>query len=283
MILPHGYTQDDEWRTLDAEAMSLYREGHYDRAIEVAKKALDVAEKAKNPNHPDVAVSLNNLAMLYTAQGQYAEAEPLYKRSLAIREKALGPNHPNVAASLENLAALYKATNRLTEAEDLQKRAAAIRAIIGRDESSKSPERKGLTREQMDLLWMDRTQLTSLKASALDPNTTVLTVTATGGLLNLKKSLKASDIEWAEKVMAIAEQATAASQRQDYAKAIQFYKQALEQAPECDLYLMSIGCCLSNMGKHREGLPYLERAAKINPNDARVRSNLAAVRRMLHG
>jgi hypothetical protein len=43
------------------------------------------------PGHPDVAVSLNNLAELYSGQGRYAEAEPLNKRAFAIREKALAP------------------------------------------------------------------------------------------------------------------------------------------------------------------------------------------------
>ena len=33
------------------------------------------------PDHPDVAVSLNNLAILYTDLGRYAEPEPFYKRS----------------------------------------------------------------------------------------------------------------------------------------------------------------------------------------------------------
>ena len=61
-------------------------------------------EKALGPDHPEVATSLNNLAVLYSAQGKYAEAEPLYKRSLAIHEKALGPDHPDVAISLNNLA-----------------------------------------------------------------------------------------------------------------------------------------------------------------------------------
>jgi len=124
-----AYAQGDAWKTLNDEVESLYRQGQYDRAIVVAKKALDVAERTVGPDHPNVATSLNNLAALYQAQGQYAQAEPLYKRSLAIREKALGPNHPDVAQSLENLAELYKATNRPTEAEALKKRAEAIRAI----------------------------------------------------------------------------------------------------------------------------------------------------------
>ena len=131
LATPPVFAQDagKDWDALNKEVLELYRTGKYDRAVVVAKKALEVAEKSLGPNHPDVATSLTNLAMLYTAQGQYAQAEPLYKRALAIVEKALGPDHPSVAASLENLAALYRATKRDEEAETLEQRAARIRAI----------------------------------------------------------------------------------------------------------------------------------------------------------
>ena len=119
----------NEWRELNDESVSLYRQGQYDRGVVVAKKALQVAEHAVGPDDPIVATSLNILGLLYVAQGQYAQAEPLYKRALAINEKALGPDHPTVATCLENLAALYRMTNRAEEAEVLAKRAAAIRTI----------------------------------------------------------------------------------------------------------------------------------------------------------
>ena len=54
-------------------------------------RAIAIGETALGPEHPDLAVWLNNLALLYQTQGRYAEAEPLHKRSLAIQEKALGP------------------------------------------------------------------------------------------------------------------------------------------------------------------------------------------------
>ena len=123
------HVQGSEWKVLNEEVTSLYQKGQYDRAVVVAKKALDVAEKAVGPHHPDVASSLNNLAALYRAQGQYAQAEPLYKRSLTIKEKALGPNYPDVATSLENMAELYRKIGRAKEAESLEIRAARIRAI----------------------------------------------------------------------------------------------------------------------------------------------------------
>jgi tetratricopeptide (TPR) repeat protein len=155
--------------------------------------------------------------------------------------------------------------------------------LSGKGGSSTSPETKRLTRQQMDLLWMDRSGLSILKASLGNPNVAVVGSDDAGGVRDQKKEITVQDVEWAEKVMAIAEQASAASQRNDYAKAIQFYKQALEQAPECDLYLMSIGACYANLGKPREGLPYLERAAKINPNNARIQKNLAGMKQMLRG
>jgi tetratricopeptide (TPR) repeat protein len=129
LSLVHAQGAGVEWRILNQEATELYNAGKYDRAVLVAQKALEVAEQNVGPDHPDVAMSLNNLALLYDTQGDYAKAEPLYKRSLAIWEKTLGPNHPNVAESLVNLAALYRATKRDAEAEALEQRAANILAI----------------------------------------------------------------------------------------------------------------------------------------------------------
>ena len=111
-----------EWDILNDEVKELYRTGQYERAVVVGKKALKVAEEIVGPDHPSVATSLNNLALLYDTQGQYAAAEPLYKRALSIDEKALGPDHPSVATFLNNLAALYRATGQILEAQELERR-----------------------------------------------------------------------------------------------------------------------------------------------------------------
>ena len=41
-----------------------------------------------------LALPLNNLALLYDTTGRYADAEPLLERAITIKEKALGPEHP---------------------------------------------------------------------------------------------------------------------------------------------------------------------------------------------
>jgi tetratricopeptide (TPR) repeat protein len=157
-----------------------------------------------------------------------------------------------------------------------------LRKVFGY-RSSTSPETRRLTRQQMDLLWMDRPGLAILKASLANPDVAVVGSDDTLGLRDQRKGTRVQDIEWAEKVMTIAEQAAAAAERGLHATAVRLYKQALEQAPECDLYLMSIGACYARMGNPREGLPTLERAAKINPNNDRIQRNLAAIRQMLRG
>ncbi|MCH8963264.1 MAG: tetratricopeptide repeat protein, partial [Bacteroidetes bacterium] len=63
-------------------------------------------EQALGPDHPSLAITLNNLAGLYESQGKYDQAEPLYQRALAIMERALGLDHPNTRTVRDNLERL---------------------------------------------------------------------------------------------------------------------------------------------------------------------------------
>ena len=54
-------------------------------------------------DHPDAAISLNNLAGLLRDKGYLTAARPLFERALAIYEKALGPDHPTTAVIRKNL------------------------------------------------------------------------------------------------------------------------------------------------------------------------------------
>ena len=57
---------------------------------------------------PDIASSLNNLAVLYKSKGEYDKALPLYFEALEMRRRTLPEAHPDIASSLNNLAVLYK-------------------------------------------------------------------------------------------------------------------------------------------------------------------------------
>ncbi len=127
---PLSAEQAAQWKEteeLRAEVIRLYQAGEFGKAIELAEKVLAIVEKILPPNHPSLATSINNLALLYQAQGRLSEAEPLFGRALKILETALPPNHPDVAASVNDLASLYLAQGRLSEAEPLYQRALKIR------------------------------------------------------------------------------------------------------------------------------------------------------------
>jgi tetratricopeptide (TPR) repeat protein len=91
------------------------------------QRCLDAVKEKLGDRHPDVATSLNNLALLYSSQGRYEAAEPLYQKALALRQELLGDRHPDVAQSLNNLAGLYNSQGRYADAEPLYQKALALR------------------------------------------------------------------------------------------------------------------------------------------------------------
>jgi CHAT domain-containing protein/tetratricopeptide (TPR) repeat protein len=123
---PSDQAAIEEATRLNTFVEQLYGEGKFQEAIPLAGRSLAVREKARGPRHPDVAESLNNLAMLYEAQGAYEKVEPLLIRALDINEKVLGVMHPDVAINLNNLAALYLRQSVYAKAEPLYIRALDI-------------------------------------------------------------------------------------------------------------------------------------------------------------
>ena len=84
-------------------------------------------ENILGPEHPDAAMTLNNLAAFYKSVEKYVEAESLYQRALAIFEVCLGPTHPKVVTCLRNYAQLLRATQCRAEALALESRARQAR------------------------------------------------------------------------------------------------------------------------------------------------------------
>ncbi len=57
----------DEAARLDKAVDTLYDKGKFQDAIPLAQQSLALREKVLEPRHPDVAISLSNLARLYPA------------------------------------------------------------------------------------------------------------------------------------------------------------------------------------------------------------------------
>ncbi|HYX29497.1 MAG TPA: CHAT domain-containing tetratricopeptide repeat protein [Pyrinomonadaceae bacterium] len=102
---------------LSNEAVGLYRQGKYTEGIPIAERAQSLAEKALGPVNLDVAITIINLASLYTGLGDYKRAEPLYQRVLSIRTQLQGPEHPDVAFVLTLLGDLYQLSGDYSRAD----------------------------------------------------------------------------------------------------------------------------------------------------------------------
>lgn len=89
------------------EVNQLYHAGEFEKAVPVAKKAIDAAKKEVGPEHLEYAVALNDLATIYFELGEFEKAEPLLLSIATIRKNRLGENDPLYAKSLKDLANNY--------------------------------------------------------------------------------------------------------------------------------------------------------------------------------
>ena len=73
------------------------------------RRALAITEASLGPDHPDVAIRLNNLALLLQDTNRLADAEPLMRRMVIIFmafQRDTGHVHPHRDTVIENYAIL---------------------------------------------------------------------------------------------------------------------------------------------------------------------------------
>ena len=113
--------------TLSHLATPVAERGDFAQAEALLERALAIREKVLGPDHPDVAIVLNNLAHVYFLQHNFVQEEALYQRALTIAEKFLGPDHPTVATYLSNLATIFWGRSDLPQTVTFLSRSAEIR------------------------------------------------------------------------------------------------------------------------------------------------------------
>ncbi|MEN8260042.1 MAG: tetratricopeptide repeat protein [Pseudomonadota bacterium] len=99
-------------RLMNALGQLLNAKALYSEAELLFRRALAIDEQAYGPEHPTVAIRLDNLAALLQATNRPAEAEPLYRRMAAILlrfQQRTGHEHPNMQTALENYLCLLTA------------------------------------------------------------------------------------------------------------------------------------------------------------------------------
>jgi tetratricopeptide (TPR) repeat protein len=79
-----------------------------DQAESIYRRALAIKETLLGADHPDIAVTLNNLALLLKQQGHPTDAATIYKRALTIFERTVTPTHPNLITCRTNYERLQR-------------------------------------------------------------------------------------------------------------------------------------------------------------------------------
>ena len=128
ILAPQGQSLElVEADRLSAEVAGLYGEGKYAEALPLAKRALEIREKALGSNHQSVALALNNLGAVYLSEKLYDQAEQVYKRSLAIYKKLNQGGSLEVARITDGLAVLHYQKHDYDRAETMYIQSISIR------------------------------------------------------------------------------------------------------------------------------------------------------------
>lgn len=102
----------DQEPHLQADILHLYGRlfgnlGESDDALLLTRRGLEARRALLDPEHPDIARSLDYLGTLHQRRGAYARAESLFTAALDLRRRGLGLHHLETAESLNNLGVLH--------------------------------------------------------------------------------------------------------------------------------------------------------------------------------
>jgi tetratricopeptide (TPR) repeat protein len=98
--------------------------GEFSAAMQVAKKALDIATARHGRDHLDTANVCHDIGGILRSVGDYQNSQRWYDEGLRVRVAQLGKYHPLTASSLNSLGMLF------AEVGDYENAIAAMRAAL---------------------------------------------------------------------------------------------------------------------------------------------------------
>jgi len=101
--------------TLENLAEIYWRRRKFDKAEPLCKQILQIVETLLGPDHPDVGMAANNLAILCEKQGKHAEAAILYQQALAITQNWMPADSDEIKTMRESHARARNAAQRQVE------------------------------------------------------------------------------------------------------------------------------------------------------------------------
>jgi CHAT domain-containing protein/tetratricopeptide (TPR) repeat protein len=112
--------------TLNVFALQLLIEGSLTEAYDIAKRAVETAERALRPDHPTLARALRYQAAALMDLGSLVETRTLLERAVGIAERTFGPTHYDMWAYLNDLALIDLYIGDYTKSRLLFERAVKV-------------------------------------------------------------------------------------------------------------------------------------------------------------
>ena len=81
--------------------------GDYNQALEYCNRVSKIDERVLGENHPDLAITYNNIGLVYRNKGDYDAALQYYDKARKIYENVLDENHPYLATIYNNIGVAY--------------------------------------------------------------------------------------------------------------------------------------------------------------------------------
>ena len=126
LLAAAGATVSTQFASIQHDiGVMLIQRGDLVAAEAVLVKARETREQLLGDAHPDLAVTLKELAGIARQQGRGDIAEALYLDALAINETMLGADHPETANNLNSLAVFYRGQGENARALEYAQRALA--------------------------------------------------------------------------------------------------------------------------------------------------------------
>jgi tetratricopeptide (TPR) repeat protein len=225
----------------------LYRE-----AEAKLRQALAIRQKALGEEHPETAISYNNVAVCLDDQGRHAEALPLYQKALALRQKVLGEEHPETAISYNNVAVCLNDQGKHAEALHLHQKALALcQKVLGVQHPDTAQSYNGVA-------FCLNAQ--GKHAEALPLNQKALAI-----------RLRALGEQHPDTAQSYNNLAGCLNDQDRHAEALPLHQKALaiwqkvlgEQHPNTATSYNNVALCLDDQGKHAEALPLHQKALAI--------------------
>lgn len=110
----------------------------YGKSLPKFFKSLEIRQSLLSANHRDIAVSLNNIAWVYSKTGHRKEALKYYKEDLEIKQNILPENHPEIALAYYNIGVAYEKNKELDNAWEYFNKALRIRQALDMEDTFKT-------------------------------------------------------------------------------------------------------------------------------------------------